>query len=309
VSVLQVACAVEGDYVPHCAAMLHSVLANGSDDGVRVHYLHGPELAPLDRDRLAEMVGSNGGEISFHAVHDERVKGLPVEGFTRKATWYRIFLPELLEADRVLYLDADLIVLETLAPLWETDLDQHYIAAVTNVLQLNDLRRPAAIGLSSPHRYFNAGVLLMNLELMRKHDMSRALLEYGVANAGNLWRDQDALNAVLGERRLPLHPRWNCMNSVLTFPWSAYVFDAEELSEARQRPAIRHFEGPDENKPWHFMSEPADRGLYRRHRLKTPWPRYRLEGLTARNVARRLRRSARARAARRRSRRRAAITA
>jgi hypothetical protein len=71
------------------------------------------------------------------------------------------------------------------------------------------------------------------------------------------------------------------------------VMGREELEEARRDPAIRHFEGPDQNKPWHYLSEPDARALYMGHRRETPWPRLRADGRTPRNVARRMRRARR----------------
>ena len=123
---------------------------------------------------------------------------------------------------------------------------------------------------------------------MRPCSRSAALEEFARGHAPELlWRDQDALNVVLGGRRLPLHPRWNCMNSILLFPQAAEVFEPSELAEARRDPAIRHFEGPAENKPWHFLCSHELRELYAEHRRNTPWPRVRPEGMTARNVLRR----------------------
>jgi lipopolysaccharide biosynthesis glycosyltransferase len=297
---LHVSCAVEGRYLAHGATMLHSVLTQAGEHGVHVHYLHGPELPDDARRRLREMVERDGGTISFLEVPDEDVEGLPVRGFTLKATWYRIFLPELLpDVDRMLYFDADLLVLDSLEPLWETDLTGHYLGAVTNVFEPQYVHRPAELGLAGTEVYFNAGVLLMNLDLMRRDGCTRALKAYGIEHAHELqWRDQDALNVVLGERRLALHPRWNCMNSVLIFPWAADVFGAQAVDEARRNPAIRHFEGPDDNKPWHYLCERGMRELYFEHRSQTPWPRYRLAGVTPRNVAKRLVRDLRRRARR-----------
>ena len=289
------ACAAEGaTYVAHSAAMLHSLLAVERELGhdVHVHYMHGPDISTAMERRLAGMVEREGGRISFLPIPDEDIAGLPTKGFTRKATWYRIFLPELLpDVDRILYLDADLIVLDSIAPLWELDLDGSWVGAVTNVFQHNHLHRPAGLGLAGPEVYFNAGVLLMNLAEMRRDGRTRALLDYGVSNAERLeWRDQDALNVVLGERRLPLHPRWNLMNSTLLFDSAAEVYGRDVVEEARARPAIRHFEGPDANKPWHYMCEGELRELYLEHRRATPWPRVRREGMTPRNVLRRVRR-------------------
>ena len=290
---LDVACAAEGEtYVAHSAAMLHSLLAANREHELHVHYMHGPDISTAMERRLAGMVEREGGRVSFIRVPDEMVEGLPTKDFTRKATWYRIFLPELLpDVARILYLDADLIVVDEVAPLFLLDMRGHWVGAVTNVFQHNHLHRPALLGLAGPEVYFNAGVLLMNLDEMRSDGCTGSLLEYGVRNADRIeWRDQDALNVVLGERRLALHPRWNLMNSTLLFPSAVDVYGRETLEEARAHPAIRHFEGPDANKPWHYMCEGALRELYLEHRRATPWPRVRREGMTPRNVLRRVRR-------------------
>jgi len=288
---IHVSCAVEGPYLRHSAAMLHSVLTRGGADTVHVHYLHPPGLDARDARRLSAMIARLGGATTFIEVPDERCRDLPTRGFTGKATWYKIFLPDLLPAllDRVLHLDADLIVDDSLVPLWETPLDQRYVAAVTNVLPPFYRHRAREVGLAHERDYFNAGVMLMNLRQMRMDGCSQALFRYGVDHASELvLRDQDALNAVLGRRRAPLHPRWNCMNSLLVYPEGAKLLGVEAVREARRRPAIRHFEGPGDNKPWHLMCRQPERHLYRAHRRRTPWPRYLPDGFTISNVSRRV---------------------
>jgi lipopolysaccharide biosynthesis glycosyltransferase len=293
-SVLHVSCAAEGGYVAHSATMLHSVLEN-ADTEIHVHYLRGPRFAPRSAEAIAAMVRKQGATIEFLEIPDAWCAGLPTEGFTRLATWYRIFLPQLLpDVERILYLDSDLLVLDSLAPLAEIDLSEHYLGAVTNVFEPEHLRRPTKLGLDSPLAYFNAGVMLMNLDLMRRDGCTEALRKFAIEHAEQLaWRDQDAVNVVLGSRRLPLHPRWNCMNSVLNFPWSPYVFGVDAVDEAHAKPAIRHFEGPGVNKPWHFLCDRRMQKLYARHRLETPWPKYRVEGVTPANFGRRVARTAR----------------
>jgi lipopolysaccharide biosynthesis glycosyltransferase len=237
------------------------------------------------------MVEALGGELRFHEVADRWVKGLPIKGFTRKATWYRIFLDELLpDADRILYLDVDLLVMDSLGPLWQTSLDGYVLGAVSNVPELHEkpyTERPELEGDS----YFNAGVLLLDLNAVRREGLGEKLRTFSVRNAPRLrWRDQDALNEVLHHRRLHLHPRWNCMNAVVSFPWAAEYFDPSELEEARRRPAIRHFEGPSYNKPWHLLCEQEVYAQYAEHRSHTPWPRVRRAGRTPLNVLRYVRR-------------------
>jgi lipopolysaccharide biosynthesis glycosyltransferase len=289
---IDVACAAEGSrYIAHSAAMLHSLIAAHPGDDLHIHYLHGPEFPRHARDRMSPWVRSLGASIEFILVPDDRLAGVPTRGFTRKATWYRVFLPEILPGrDRVLYLDSDLIVVDDLKPLHDrADLEGHWLGAVTNVFQHNDFGRPAELGLASREQYFNAGVLLMNLDAMRSDRSSRALIAYARENSDLIaFRDQDALNVVLGERRLELHPRWNCMNSFYAFDHAADVFGADALAEATDNPAVRHFEGPSVNKPWHYLCDRELRELYAEHRAQTPWPRIRREGVTPRNVLRRM---------------------
>jgi lipopolysaccharide biosynthesis glycosyltransferase len=275
---LHVACAAEGSYDAHSAAMLHSVAANSGGRQVEVHYLHGPGFPERSARLIADMLDAAGARSTFHEIGPECVAGLPVVDEFTVAMWYRIFLPELApEANRILYLDADTLAVDDLSPLAEIDLSGNYLAAVTNVLMPHHLSRPESLGLDGPEVYFNSGVLLMNLAEMRKDGCTAALLEYASAHPELEWPDQDALNVVLGSRRLALHPRWNAMNS-LGFDWASDVFGPEVLEEARHRPAIRHFEGPGANKPWHRGCRQPERALYIQHRRETPWPRVVREG-------------------------------
>ena len=287
-SVLRVACAAESNYIPHSAAMLHSVVEQSGALSTEVHFLHGPGLPGEPLRLLREMVEGLGATIAFHEIPDEDVAGLPTYSMFTSAMWYRTFLPELLpQADRVLYLDVDTIAADSLEPLWATDLGGHWLGAVTNVFQHNHLHRPEELGLAAD-AYFNSGVLLMNLAEMRRDGCSAAVRACAAERGQALeWPDQDALNLVLAERRLALAPRWNCMNAVLDFPQAADVFGAEAVEEARVRPGIRHYEGPGANKPWSYLCPRELRDLYLRHRRATPWPDVALEDVSVANAARR----------------------
>ena len=295
-SSIQLVCSADRAYVPHVATMLHSLLVH-QESGTHIHLVHGPDLPQPECDLLTDMVERKGGSISFVSVADRQVADVDAAA---AASWHRVLLPELLpDQDRVLSLDADLLVLDSLDELWATDLGDDYLAAVTNVFQLDHLER-AELRPIDPGTYFNGGVLLMNLEQMRRDGCVAELVDYAARNRKGAWFEQDALNFVLGGRRRHLHPRWNSMNSLFAFPWAAHVFGVDALEEARRNPAIRHFEGPGPNKPWHYLCERPMRELYFEHRRQTPWPEVELDGVTPRGVvarwARRLRRRAERRA-------------
>jgi lipopolysaccharide biosynthesis glycosyltransferase len=230
------------------------------------------------------MYADREGQIFFCEIADEQVSGLPIQPLFGPAMWYRILLPELLgELNRVLYLDADTVVVDDLSPLAELDLGDHLLAAVTNVFMPYHRFRPAELGIA-PSAYFNSGVLLLNLEQMRSDGFTAAVrqLATGSRGASLTWPDQDALNLAVQDRWQRLHPRWNCMNSIVNEPELAdEVFGPEQTREALSSPAIRHFEGEGLNKPWHAMHPRAGRRLYRAHRRATPWPRYEFTDDTA----------------------------
>jgi lipopolysaccharide biosynthesis glycosyltransferase len=260
-----VACALQGDYVPHAAAMIHSALSHGED--VAVHVLHGPDLGRRTRRRLARM----DDRVVLHTVAPGAVEGLPVTEYFTQAMWYRLFLADMVDADRVLYVDCDVIVASPLEPLFATDLSGMHVAAVENVPLpwLSD--RAAELGLE---RYFNSGVLLLNLAELRADGALEEVLAFARREAARLvWPDQDALNVVLGARRVALHPRWNVMNALLAFPEGEATFGAQAVAEARNDPGIRHYEGPGANKPWDAEFALPHGELYRDHLRRTPFGR------------------------------------
>ncbi len=285
---IHVACSTDDRYVAHSAAMIHSVLSHRGERRVIVHYLH-DESVPADKlTKLEGMTAAMGGTLDSILVPPELTEGLPEWEYISRTMWFRIFLPDLLPAvARVLYLDCDCLVLKPLDELFATDLDDAYVGSVANVPPLHDLGRIASLGIDDPRDYFNSGVLLLNLDCMRRDRCAERLREFGVANKRNLvLPDQDTLNVILGERRRDLHPRWNAMTSLSEWSWSIYAYGSRAREEARDRPAIRHFEGPPILKPWHVLNEDPLRDTYFAHRAGTPWPTVRLEGRTVASQAR-----------------------
>jgi len=285
---LRVACAVDDAYAPHAAAMVRSVLVHAGRRA-EVHLLHGPRLRASTVEAMARMVVAAGAGFTAHVIADEEVAGLPVMDRIGAVMWYRILLPDLLpHARRVLYLDADVLAVDALGPLWETDLAGAWLGAVTNVFERHRMTHPAVLGLPAGQTYFNSGVLLMDLEGMRRDGRRDAIARVARERPAELlWPDQDALNLALGERRLALHPRWNAMNSILSFAWADEILGPTDVAEARSQPGLVHFEGPTVNKPWHLLSEHPHREQYFAHRRGTPWPNVHMSGRTPANLARR----------------------
>ncbi|MFH6623472.1 glycosyltransferase family 8 protein [Streptococcus suis] len=127
-------------------------------------------------------------------------------------TYFRYFLPELLsDWDKVLYLDSDLLIAGDLTEFWETDLSDAYLAGVS---ELDIIRHYAAykksIGFELDELYVNAGVLLMNLEAMRRDNITNLLFAETERLTGQIqFQDQDVINIALKGKIVEVPLRYN----------------------------------------------------------------------------------------------------
>jgi lipopolysaccharide biosynthesis glycosyltransferase len=183
--------------------------------------------------------------------------------------YIRLFAGRLLgpSLDKVLYLDADLLVLDDLRPLWETDISGHALAAVPDPYGAD---RRQALGLPEAATYVNSGVLLMNLVRWRRERLETRLSAY-VGRMGEmlLFHDQDAINGVLHDEILVLDYRWNLQARMLRRPRKMTLPDRAAIARAARSPAVIHYTSA--RKPWLFVMATPAKALYRRYLRRTPW--------------------------------------
>ena len=277
---LHVATSTDARFAADCAVLLGSLMSTHEPAAVQIHLLHDDSLSADDLAALRSIVVDAGGRFDAIGELDRRAAALAQSDRFPLRIWYRVLLPELLpELERVLYIDADALVAAPLDELWERDLSSALVGAVTNPLYSSMVPRIVSdLGLPDAASYFNSGVLLIDLEAWRAAGTSRSVFDFARTHA-IAWPDQDALNGVLHDRRLPLHPRWNAMPGVWELPRRYLPYTDDEVSEAAAHPAIVHFVGP--YKPWHYRSRHRYRSLYFRHLEATPWRGRPIEGRSA----------------------------
>jgi lipopolysaccharide biosynthesis glycosyltransferase len=179
------------------------------------------------------------------------------------ATYARLLISSKLpdRVHRVLYLDADILVLDELARIRELDLEGAVLGAVLDERLSAHIKmgNTSLAGLPSVRDYFNAGVLLIDLARWRAERISEKALEYLAQCPHSPYSDQDALNVACDGLWKKLDPRWNYYQIDLEKPLS-------DLSAA-QRPGIVHFQGW--SKPWDARSLNLNAGFYDSFRTRT----------------------------------------
>lgn len=241
---------LDSAYLPQLQVLLTSIFWNNPGEPFDLYLLHSgmteEELAPTARQ--CRRLG-----YGFYPVRVE--EGLfahaPTTKQYPKQMYYRLLAGSLLpkSLQRILYLDPDILVINPLRPLWETPLDHHLFAAAAHTGKTELANNINRLRLGTRHDYYNSGVLLINLEACRREITPASIFRY-VEEHGKemLLPDQDILNALYGERILPLEDAlWN---------YDARNYNTYRLASAGEynldwvmrHTAILHFCG--KAKPW-----------------------------------------------------------
>ena len=200
---------------------------------------------------------------------------LPQTKRLSKMTLARLLLPEQLSQkyDRILYLDSDIVIQAEVERIFSLNTDDFALAAVPAArfwLNSSQIAHFRALGMSEPFRYFNSGVLYIDVDKWNRREVGQRALDFTKRNPRLcILPDEDALNAVLDGQIAELSPIWNMRAR-------AWCHRRVRLSA---QPVIVHYDGP--NKPWRrfghgqrlFEFERTYR-LYKEFLVNSPWPHW-----------------------------------
>lgn len=277
------ACAADARYAMPLGAMLRSAVVH-LDPARRltVHVL-AEGIRAGDRDRVARSCAREGVTLHWIAADPDALRDLPTWGRMPRTTYQRLLLPDLLpDLGKLVWLDCDVVVAADLGRLWDIDMDGRPALAVQDMvvphvssrLGIRDFR---ALGIPAEAKYFNAGVMVLDLQRWRRDDVAGRALEYLRAGGDRvlLW-DQEGLNAALHGRWGELDPRWNQNASVAgrRFFRRPRHMDAATYRLVVEDPWVVHYCG--NLKPWSLpdTGDPA-RDRFFLHLDATPWSGWR----------------------------------
>lgn len=263
-----VACASDAKYVRPLAAMLRSLVDNiGTGRALDVYVLHS---GIGERERGAVAHGWPARCAAHWLTTDENAfGGLPLWGRMPVATYFKLALPEMLPQSvaRAIWLDCDLLVQGDIGQLWDRDLGSRPLGAVQDaVVPLVSSRfgiaRYGALGIDATEKYFNAGVMVIDVNAWRRDNVQARAIDYlRRYHRSVVFWDQEGLNAALAGQWASLDSTWNHNASV------------PRRKGGSGRPAIIHFAGG--LKPWRFRTSDPERGLYYEYLDRTPFSGWR----------------------------------
>lgn len=245
---IQIVSVSDDNYAKHLSVMLVSLLKNTSySEYVDIHIVY-DNYSEDTQVKLQSLISSYGARSFFYQVDPSLYSALAVRNISH-AAYYKLSIPDILQMDKVIFLDCDMVIIDDIYNLWKFDITDYFLAAVREG-QFNRYDQ-----LKMPHGsdYFNSGVMLINLIKWREYNISQVARQFLSEHSENLkYHDQEGFNAALHKYPwIKLPPKWNQLSSMFRWSFSEMRFEEAEYHEALISPSIVHYSG--DSKPWHYL--------------------------------------------------------
>ena len=229
---------------------IHSIVKNGGADHYDAYILH----SDLQDDNKIRIDQAAGKKVNCHyiTVYESMFEGFPESNRYPKQIYYRLAAPLLLPAnlERVLYLDVDLVVINSLEELYHTDFEGNYYVACSHVKELLTKFNQLRLGVEEVVPYINTGVMVMNLTALRENLTIEQIRETARKKMHTfLLPDQDLLTVMHGNRIKQVDTmQYNLSDRILNIYNSNPQNEKRDLNWVAENTAIIHYCG--KNKPW-----------------------------------------------------------
>ena len=207
--------ATDDNYAPFLAVTFKSILDNASKDFSYKFYVLTTNLSSSYEKRIKEFE-SEDVKIEFIFLKEtiEKIKAkFHLRDYYSIETYYRFFIANMFpQYDKVLYCDCDVIVLGDIAELYNHNIDKYLVGAcpeevMTEVKIFGDYVEQALD--VDCEKYFNAGVMLMNLKAFREENIEEKFFDMLQKYTFRVTQDEDYLNVLCKGKVKLFHLGWN----------------------------------------------------------------------------------------------------
>ena len=270
---MNILCATDEKYAPYCGVMLTSFLENHKSFHTEVHIIVKSRLkAEKKLKRLEKRYDVEVNIIEFPFIDVVSTIDICHEYLTVE-TLYRLFVTDILpkELDRVLYLDCDIIVDSDVSELFSMDLDGISALVAVDTPWHTMVSHPKRLGYPEEKGYFNAGVMMINLEYWREHNISSQCYAFLKKNFRNLSLfDQDVLNVILLYSKKYVSLTYNFQHTAVLKEYYDLYDEETKAVVSSQKPKIIHY--TTRMKPWLLYSYGGPFcAVWRRYKRRSMW--------------------------------------
>jgi len=280
-SVKNIVFTADNNYMQHLGVTLISLLKNNANEEFKV-FLFSSDITSENKSKIEQIAQPYRCSIEYISFDKKIFEHIDAGRFSI-ATYYRLLMPKFLKVDKLLYLDVDMVINGSISELYDTELGDSYVAAVEDAW--SDKSYLNNLGLSENSRYFNAGVLVVNLKKWREENLFDKFMRFVKETKIRLEaHDQDIFNIIFDGKWICLGLKYNQYekNPDLDKDMLEHFFTFKEIEDAQNTPVIIHFIGG--RKPWHYRNEHIRKNLYWEYLMLTPFNDYKPDDKTIRNI-------------------------
>lgn len=279
---IEIVFSTDNNYISHCSAAIASILLNSTSNvNFKFHILDGG-ISNKNKSNIKKLSKIRPFDIEFYDMKKYDFSEFALNrSYISEATYYRLMLLDILSPtiNKVIYLDCDIIVEKDIKELWDIDISSYCAGVVEDEGSISQIRR---MNLPLENNYFNAGILVLNLEELRKFNFKESCFEYYKENESIIiLQDQDILNGVLNGKCKFLPLCWNTNARIYLGNNLERKYSIKDEIEAGYNPGILHY--TDVQKPWKVSSNHILKEEYWKYLSYTPFSN-RILFLNIRNV-------------------------
>ncbi|MDD2234475.1 MAG: glycosyltransferase family 8 protein [Desulfitobacteriaceae bacterium] len=256
---------LDSNYIKPLKTMLISLFLNNPSEIFTIFLMHS-KLRDEEVERIQSYAEEYGNKVRNIKISDGTFADAPVLFHYTKEMYFRLLAYKLLpeDLDRVLYLDPDILVINPIRELYDSDFDGCFYAAayhdIASIKEINKIR-------FYPYRidaYYNSGVMLMNLELLRKEADEGEIYRFIEENRRKLvMPDQDILNAIYAKKIKSLDEKLYNYDTRYYYYYKLATNGAYNMDEVINRTVFLHFCG--KKKPWQKRYSGKFHSLYKHY--------------------------------------------
>lgn len=252
--IVSIVMTTDKNYILQTRVAIWSMLNSAKENTFfNIFILCDTNLKKEHRDKLSSLLNYwNNFKIQFKEIDEYIFRNAKTVAYIPVSSFYRLIISGILNDSRCLFLDGDIIVNSDLTDIYDTELTNVYIAGIKDCRIQSNMNEEKAYKLDIPTMkgYVNAGVLIFNLDLIRKDNIDMKFLE----EIDNYYQymDQDIINKCCFGKIKFLDLKFNVFNDFFQRIdlLKDTDFTEKELKEADDKFVIMHFAG--KYKPWYY---------------------------------------------------------
>ena len=236
---IHIAFAATPNWLTYTQVSILSILEHANNNDNYHFYIMSSSFPRLSKGKFLVLNKIREAEYTFIKMDNSAYDGFSIQEHLSCATNYRLNLPSIIKADKVLYLDTDTLIMSDIAELYNIDISDYYVGAIID--KCSDMMK-CRVSTDENFVFFNAGVVLMNLKAFRENNLEKLMMEYLVKHAKSDYIDQDALNHYCENKIKYLNLKFNLMVGGIYTP----SYPKKDKEAAEKNPVVLHYIA----KPW-----------------------------------------------------------